>query len=74
MRERIIQEIYEYLTENRLDAEFRRLAVKADERLKGIVADHELDELDKLLWEISYSSFFLGANAVLDFISGEEVA
>ena len=40
MRERIIQEIYEYLTENRLDAEFRRLADKADERLKGVVADH----------------------------------
>ena len=42
MRERIIQEIYEYLTENRLDAEFRRLADKADERLKGAAAERRI--------------------------------
>ena len=75
MREKIIQEIYDYLVnEASLSEEISAVFDSITEQVEKLSNIEESELVGNKLCHLEHAAFKLDANAILDFISGKEVA
>ncbi len=75
MRREILQQIYEYYVNTcSLPEEMERIFSSITEKVEGLAGIEEAEAVGGELVGLGHAAFMAGANAMLDLISGKEVA